>query len=800
MSRIEVRGACEHNLADIDLDLERERLVVFTGVSGSGKTSLALDTLHAEGQRRYLEALAPRDGRRGMVRPRVRSLDGMPPPIALTQSVPSPGALSTVGTRTELWTLVRALYAGAGVQHCPTCDAVVRAWTHGEIAAELLQSAAGARLSLEAPLQVADPAGALAEVARSGFSRVRVAGTVQRLEDVRVGQVPPEVELRVVVDRLRLRPDRADRLFEAVRLTARAGGGQLVAVLDSGEQAFSDRPWCGTCDRVLPPLRARLLSFRSPEGQCSACGGTGSSAGRTCGDCGGSRLSEEARAVRWRGVGPAELTRWPLAELVAFLDGLEPEAAEGPAAVRRAAVEASLAADLSRRVQQLVDLGVGQLCLGRAASTVSAGEAQLLRLARQVGARMSGVLYVLDEPAAGLGAGEVAGVVRLLKALVAQGNSAIAVSHRAEVIEAAEEVVDFGPGAGAAGGQVVFQGPPGGLLEADTASGRWLSGRARLPPGRGRSPRSWVRFARPTFRNLRGDLELPTGALVALTGPSGSGKTSVLELAVRHVSAHLRLGASPPPPVVALDGLDAIRRLLDVDRTAVRARRSTPATYTGLWDVVRRLLASTREAQIRGLGASAFSLNVKGGRCEACRGTGTQRFELELLPDLLLTCPVCEGRRFTGDVREVRWKGHGPDELLALRVDEARALLGGHPRLDATLRALSDVGLGYVPLGQPAHTLSGGEAHRLRLARELARTAGGGGEGALYLIDDPTVGLHPADVAVLLEVLQRLVDQGGTVWFSTHDRALAERADWCIELGRGAGAEGGTVVEAGPPA
>jgi len=770
MSRIDIKGAREHNLTGVDLSLPREALIVFTGVSGSGKSSLAFDTLHAEGQRRYLEALSihARGFSRGLSRPAVDAIDGLPPTVALDQRYRAPSRRMTVGTFTDVHAVLAVLYSRAGVQHCPICDREIRPQTHDEIVNELMGLEAGTRLTIESPVKGSE--GVIEEIQRAGFSRVRAGGEIIRIEELNPRKIPEEI--RIVVDRIRVEPDRRGRVHDAVRLAGRAGRGVIVATVGDGELIFTDRPYCLVDDRLLPVLEPRLLSFDSKAGQCGRCGGAGVVDGKTCSECGGTRLSAPARAVRWRGMTLPELLQLSISDLAEMLSSTEADE-----------VSAVALADLSRRLRHLTSVGLGALSLHRSAVALSRGEFQRLRLGRQVASKLSGILYVLDEPTAGLHADEVPAIIALLKGLVTQGNTVVVVEHQPDVVRAADFVVDFGPGPGRKGGRIVYEGGVEGLLETDSPTGQWLSGRRTLPQGEAMSGAGSATLRGLSFRNLSGrDVSLPIGALGAITGRSGSGKTSVLEAFRRYLAQRLKLKAGPPPPVTGSEGLEAFGRMVVVDRSPARSPRSNPATYSGMWETVRDLFASTREAQIRGLPARFFSLNVKGGRCEACHGTGQQRVDLDLLPDVYLTCPICDGRRFNADVLEVTWKGHSADQILALSVDEAHALLAGHPKLENALRALRDVGLGYVGLGQPAHTLSGGEAHRMRLARELARAARGGIADTVYLIDDPTSGLHPADVAALLVLLRKLVADGGTVWMATHHDGLARGADFVVEL------------------
>ena len=751
MDPIRLHGARAHNLTGFDLDLPRDRLVVVCGVSGSGKSSLVFHTLHAEGRRRYLEALAGSLRGRSLPAPEIDDLTGLPPTIALDQRWATPTDRSTVASQAELMDGLRVLWARAGTAHCPRCDAPVVPTPLDAAVGRLLALPAGTALTLEAPVAVRGP-GALDEVARAGFSRVRLDGEVMRVEEIPAHRIGPDAAIAVVVDRIRLADDRRDRLQDGARLAARVGGGIWTARWADGALAFVDRPLCAACRVELPPLTPRSLSWGHPDGACPRCEGAGTDGDAPCAACGGTRLRPEARAVRWRGSTLPDLTRRTVADARQWLADTPSDPVATP-----------LATELVRRLDLLARLGLQELPLDHRAARLSTGEQQRLRLVRAASARLTGVCYLLDEPVAGLGSSEIAAVLDHLRALIAQGNSVIAVEHHPAVIAAADWIIELGPGAGTQGGQIVFQGSPAAFAAADTLTAGWCAGRAQLTRPR-RSPGPPVTLA---------DRALPTRALVAITGPSGSGKSTLLR------AMHSRFDDDPsarPPTADALPFARCVR----VDRLGVRAARSMPATYVGLWEPLRELLASTREAQVRGFGPSFFSLATKGGRCEACQGTGERRVDLALLPEVVLPCDVCEGRRFAADVRTIRWKGRSPDEILASRIDEAATFLAGHPKLDAILRVLRACGLGDVPLGQPTSALSGGEAQRLALARELLRA--GSPQDTLYLLDAPTVGLHPADVQQLLGVLSQLVDQGGTVWAATHDPAFAAIADVTVAL------------------
>jgi excinuclease ABC subunit A len=763
---IEVRGARQNNLRGIDVDLDPSQLTVLVGRSGSGKSSLAFDTLHAEGQRRYLEALSLRIRQTvgSLPRPAVDLITGLPPTVALAQRT-SRASGGTVATRAELALPLRVLFARAGVLHCPTTGEPVVPVAHDTIVADLMSLPEGTRLTLESPVRVTgDGRGVLDEIARAGFSRVRVDGEVTRLEEV--GAVGPDSDLRIVVDRVRMRADRRDRVHDAVRTAGKAGRGAIIAVAGDEERVYVDRPYSLAADRVLPELRPALFSARGPD-RCPVCEGSGTVDDAPCATCGGSGLGEAARAVRLWGRVWNEVQGAPLSEVRDWL--LAAPAHEGSAPVRE---------EMVRRLGLLVEVGLADLRLSTPAAWLSTGEDQRLRLTRQVAAELSGVLLVLDEPTAGLDDRHVARVVTLLRRLVDAGNGVVVVSHHPVVVRAADRVLEFGPGPGHRGGSIVFDGDPVALASADTATGEALRGMPEVEPA---APGRGDIVLAPTTHRGRAlpELRLRRGGWTCLVGPSGSGKTAALET----ISARLREQVDGSQ---AVSGADGLLRVLDTDGGHVRrSRRSMPATYVGLWDVMRSLLAQTTEGQIRGFDAGTFSLASKGGRCEHCSGQGEQRIELGFLPPVFVPCEVCEGRRFSADVLEVTWKGRNAAELLALTADEAHPLLAGHPGLERSLRALRDVGLGYVALGQPTHTLSGGEARRMKLARELSRAYRRGASDTAFLLDAPAVGLHPADVVVLARLLRRLVGEEATIVTATHDPYLVAMADRVVDLGSG---------------
>lgn len=693
MATIAVRGARDNNLRELDVDLPLGQLVVFCGRSGSGKSSLAFDTLHREGQRRYLEAMLL--GRGGLQRPDVASIDGLPPTIALDQREREPSSTETVAGLAELSVPLSVLFAREGVLHCPQCGRVIEPRSPGRIADRLLELPVGTRLTLEAPVELSGE-GVLEEIQRAGFSRVRVGNAVERIESLNHVTGP----VRVVVDRVKADPAKRDRIIEAVRLAGQIGRGVIVAVHER-EEHFVDRPVCAHDGTTLPPSNPGRFRLTTHP------------------------LDPAAAVVR---VGERTLDDLRLLSARDLLAALPP-------------VMPALQAELAQRVHTLERLGLGDLQLGRAVNEISRGERLRLRLARLLSNQVSGVLFVLDEPAAGLDVASATAVLELLRDVIARGNSVLAVDHHPVLVRAADHLVEFGPGAGEHGGRIVFQGLPAAL--EGTATAEVLAGRvSRSSQGRAAS------------LELAG-LHLASPGLNVIVGASGTGKTRLLRQVDQAAPARFER--------VIRSGGGGIARV----------QRSTVATVTGVWTLLRDLLAQTRESKVRGFTNSTFSLNAKGGRCETCHGLGVVKIVLDPLPDVWDTCEECLGQRFQGDVLQVRWKGHNALELLELEVDAAHALLGDIPKLDRALRAVREVGLGHLDLGRAALTLSGGEMRRLKLAAELARLRGEG----LVLADEPSLGLHPVDTVALLDTFQALVEHGATVVLASNDPWVIEAAD-----------------------
>jgi len=761
VAHIRIRGARQHNLHDLDVDLPLGALTVVTGISGSGKSSLVFDTLHAEGRRRYLEALDAREG--GLRRPPVDRIDGLPPTIALRQHTRGPSSRESVGESTEISAVLAVIFARGGVQHDPETDEAIEPTPHDRIVTELLELPEGTRLLVEAPLLPdADTslASLLDEVRRAGFSRVRLHGRVWRLDEAPTDRPDPDV--RVVVDRIRIAPERRPRIAEALRTAGSAGRGVIVCVLPEQERVFVDRPFSLSTGRTFPELTPGLFSVRG-AGRCPTCQGARQIDEQPCPTCQGTGLGQAARHVRYRGHTLPELLSWPAERLATWIDQT-PDARLGPALD-----------DLRARLGALVRLGLGSLSADRLTASLSAGEWRRLRLARLLGQPLSGVVYILDEPTAGLAPQAVQPVLQVIDDLVQDGNTVIAVSHRESLVRRAAWLVDLGPGAGPQGGRLVHAGPVD-ALSGDGPTARWLSGHLEPVEPDGQPTGEPTRLQGLSLRSLGPlDLTLQPGTLTVVHGPAGSGRSTLLQA----IDDLLGERGGPARGRVHRGGLE---RVLHVDDRRIGSKRSMVATFVGVWDVLRELLAATTEARIRGLDAGTFSLATQGGRCESCRGQGEVKVDLGLLPPVWLPCEICEGRRFQQDVLDIRWKGRSAAELLELAAVEAHPLLAGHPRLDRTLRALLDVGLGYVPLGQTTADLSGGEAARLRLARELGRSLRGV-EGAVVLVDEPTAGLHPDDARRLIRLLQRLARSGAAVVAASADPRVIRAADARVDLG-----------------
>jgi excinuclease ABC subunit A len=911
---IEVRGAREHNLRGIDVRIPRDRLVVITGLSGSGKSSLAFDTLYAEGQRRYVESLSAyaRQFLDQMAKPDVESIDGLSPAISIEQRSIQKNPRSTVGTITEVYDYLRLLWARAGQPHCWQCGKPISSQTVQQMTDRVLALGEGARVQVMAPV-VRGRKGTyrkeLEAFRKQGFVRVRIDGVEHDLsEEIKLSRSLVH-EIDLVVDRVAARESARGRIGESIEAALKLADG-LVKVESPGRRLlFSEANACVDCGTSFPEIAPRSFSFNSPHGACQTCSGIGSldrldperivpdpsrpladaiepwgggkapryyrellaalaehhgvaletpwaklppraregilhgtggkavrftfsrRGGRTetverawagvldelerrraasegeadaldaytspapCSDCGGTRLRPEARHVKVAGLSLDALAARSIREARDWVAGLELGRTERAVAER-------VVGEIGERLRFLCDVGLDYLTLDRPAGTLSGGEAQRIRLATQVGSSLMGVLYILDEPSIGLHPRDNERLLASLERLRDQGNSVVVVEHDEATIRRADHVIDMGPGAGLHGGEIVAEGTPAEILASPASlTGAYLSGRRAIPvPDKRRPPRERALVLTGCRANNLKDvtLRLPLGVFVVVTGVSGSGKSTLINDTLHRVLAQRLHGARELPGAFArLSGLEHVDKVVDVSQAPIgRTPRSNPATYTGVFDGIRKLFAQVPEARVRGYGPGRFSFNVKGGRCESCGGDGLLRIEMHFLPDLFVTCEVCRGRRYNRETLEIHYKGRSIADVLEMTVEEGLAFMENVPSVRRVLQTLHDVGLDYVHLGQPATTLSGGEAQRIKLATELSRRGTG---RTLYLLDEPTTGLHFADVERLLQVLGRLVELGNTVVVIEHHPDVVKQADWVIDLGPEGGEKGGRIVVEGTP-
>ncbi len=922
--RLRVQGAREHNLRNVDLDLPRDSLIVFTGLSGSGKSSLAFDTIFAEGQRRYVESLSAyaRQFLGQMDKPDVDFIEGLSPAVSIDQKSTSRNPRSTVGTSTEVYDYLRLLYARAGTQFCPVCGEQISRQTPQQIVDRLLELPQGTRYQVLAPVirgRKGEYAELFADLQTKGFARARVDGQVLALTEVPPLEKKLKHTIDVVVDRLVAKEGIRQRLTDSVETALRLAGGLLVVELVDAdaedphrERRFSEHRACpNDHELALDEIEPRTFSFNAPYGACPECTGIGSRLevdpelvvpdedatldegavapwaqssadyfqrligaladelgfatdvpwralperarnavlygrdhkvhvryrnrwGRErqystgfegvisfierrhaetesdwskeryeafmrevpCPACDGARLKPEVLAVRVGGLSIAELSRLPIDEAKVFLDKLE-------LGERERAIAAQVLKEIQARLGFLLDVGLDYLSLERPAGTLSGGEAQRIRLATQIGSGLVGVLYVLDEPSIGLHQRDNRRLIDTLTRLRDLGNTLIVVEHDEDTIRTADWIVDIGPGAGEHGGRVVHSGDLRGLLRAkESVTGAYLAGTREIPLPEVRRPVDPERVLRvigAREHNLRGiDVDVPLGVFVAVTGVSGSGKSTLVNSILYQVLANELNGARQVPGRhKRVTGLEHLDKVVHVDQGPIgRTPRSNPATYTGVWDHVRKLFAETTEAKVRGYAPGRFSFNVKGGRCDACNGDGTIKIEMNFLPDVYVPCEVCHGARYNRETLEVHFKGKTVADVLDMPIEEAAEFFAAVPAISRHLKTLVDVGLGYVRLGQPAPTLSGGEAQRVKLASELQRRSTG---RTIYVLDEPTTGLHFEDIRKRLGVLQSLVDKGNSVVVIEHNLDVIKNADWVLDLGPEGGSGGGTVVAEGTP-
>ncbi len=919
---IVIRGAREHNLKDISLSLPRDRFIVITGLSGSGKSSLAFDTIYAEGQRRYVESLSAyaRQFLGQMEKPDVDSIEGLSPAISIDQKTTSRNPRSTVGTVTEIYDYLRLLYARIGRPHCWICGRPIEGQSKEQIVDQIMSLEPGTRFQVKAPVvrgQKGWHKEVLDHVRQEGFTRVEIDGQQYTL-DAQLPDLEKNVrhDISVIVDRLVMKEGVRRRLSDSVETALSEGRGLVVIDVYAADGdsptslLFSENLACPEHGVSLPEMAPRIFSFNSPHGACEMCGGLGARreidpalvvgdpslslaegvllpwsgsgsryyeqimkavaerygfdlstpwrdlppeardmllygtrgerlyvsyfnragqkrsyltsfeglipqlerryretdsdyvrnkieeymADRPCPSCKGARLKPASLAVRVGGLNIYELSCLSVTELIRFLDQLR-------LSERERLIGGRVLKEIRDRLQFLEAVGVGYLSLHRSAGTLSGGEAQRIRLATQIGSSLVGVLYILDEPSIGLHQRDNRKLIDTLLRLRDQGNTVIVVEHDEETMRSADFIVDMGPGAGEHGGEVVASGPLSAIVaEPRSLTGRFLSGERviAVPEGR-RQPRGWFTVRGAREHNLKNiDVAVPTGMFVCVTGVSGSGKSTLVnDIIYRSLCGLVNRVPVRPGDHDRIEGIEQLDKVINIDQSPIgRTPRSNPATYTGVFDHIRELFSQTTEARVRGYRPGRFSFNVKGGRCEACKGDGTLKIEMHFLPDVYVPCDVCQGKRYNRETLEVRFKGKNVAEVLDMSVEEALDFFANQPKIRRRLKTLADVGLDYIKLGQPSTTLSGGEAQRVKLATELAKVATG---NTLYILDEPTTGLHFADVEKLLAVLQRLVDAGNTVLVIEHNLDVIKSADWIIDLGPEGGEAGGRVVAVGTP-
>ena len=845
---IHIKGAREHNLKNLDVVLPRDRLVVVTGLSGSGKSSLSFDTIYAEGQRRYVESLSAyaRQFLEQMGKPDVDSIEGLSPAISIEQKSTSHNPRSTVGTVTEIYDYLRLLFARVGRPFCVNCGQAITAQTVQQMVDAIGALPAGSRFQILAPIvrgRKGEYRKELADARRAGYVRARIDGAIVGLDEAISLDKQRKHTIEIVVDRLVMKDEESlqRRLADSVETALKLTQG-LVGVLGETDEVtlYSEQLACITCGVSYPELAPRVFSFNSPHGACPACDGIGYevaacpegqeySESYRCPVCRGTRLKAESLAVKVGDKSIAGVTQLSIREAVPFFADLELNE-------RERMIGRRILKEIRERLEFLLNVGLDYLTLDRAAATLSGGEGQRIRLATQIGSGLVGVLYILDEPSIGLHQRDNHRLLQTLLRLRDLGNTVLVVEHDAATMRVADHIVDMGPGAGVHGGSIVVQGSPAEVMRhPDSLTGQYLCGEKRVAlPARTRRARKFLTVAGADKHNLQSvTAKFPLGLLTCVTGVSGSGKsTLVLEVLFPSLSSSLfhkpvqsgarrrgaegpaqspstalrtggarRRGAEGKPRLEgcrALHGADALDKVIDIDQSPIgRTPRSNPATYTGVFTFIRDLFAGLPESRVRGYRPGRYSFNVKGGRCESCQGGGLLKIEMHFLPDVYVTCEACKGRRYNRETLDVRHKGKSIADVLDMTVAEAQDFFAHFPAIARKLQTLADVGLHYIKLGQSATTLSGGEAQRVKLSRELSKRPTG---RTLYLLDEPTTGLHFADVQRLLDVLNRLVEHGNTVLVIEHNLDVIRNADWILDLGPDGGNAGGRIVEEGPPA
>jgi len=918
LEKIHVKGAREHNLKNVDIEIPRNSFVVITGLSGSGKSSLAFDTIYAEGQRRYMESLSSyaRQFLGQMEKPDVDYIEGLSPAISIDQKTTSKNPRSTVGTVTEIYDYLRLLYARIGKPHCHICGKEISHQTVDQIVDSVMSLKEGTRFQLLAPVvrgRKGEYHKLIEDARKSGFVRIRIDGEVYDIgEDIQLDKNKKH-NIEIVVDRLIVRPDIGPRLTDSLETVLNLSGGLVIVdVIGDKEILFSQNYSCPDCGVSIEELTPRMFSFNNPFGACPRCSGLGSllkidpdrvipdrskslaegaivvggwnvdnenahirmifdalakhynfdldtpveklpphimdiilygTNGKKmkvtydnkfgsgtfeaafdgviniierryretqslsmkqhyesfmdnipCPECKGARLKKESLAVTVGGLNINELCNMSVVDIRDFFKNTQ-------FSEREKMIAHQVLKEINQRLGFLVDVGLDYLTLSRAAGTLSGGEAQRIRLATQIGSGLMGVLYILDEPSIGLHQRDNEKLLQTLKKLRDLGNTLIVVEHDEDTMYAADHIIDIGPGAGVHGGNIIAQGTVEDIKKnKDSITGQYLSGRKKIEvPGQRRKTDKWLTIKGARENNLKNiDVNIPLGVFTCVTGVSGSGKSSLVnEILYKSLAAQLNRAKTKPGDFDSIEGVELLDKVIDIDQSPIgRTPRSNPATYTGVFDYIREVFASTPEAKMKGYKSSRFSFNVRGGRCEACKGDGIIKIEMHFLPDVYVPCEVCKGKRYTRETLEVKYKGKSIYDVLDMTVEDALEFFRNIPSIQRKLQTLYDVGLGYIKVGQPSTTLSGGEAQRIKLATELSRRSTG---KTMYILDEPTTGLHIADVHRLVDILQRLVDSGNTVVVIEHNLDVIKTADYIIDLGPEGGNRGGMIVAEGTP-
>ena len=809
-----IKGAREHNLKNIDVEIPREKLVVITGLSGSGKSSLAFDTIYAEGQRRYVESLSAyaRQFLEQMGKPDVDSIEGLSPAISIEQKSTSHNPRSTVGTVTEIYDYLRLLFARVGRPSCFQCGEEITAQTVQQMVDAIAALAEGTKFQILAPIvrgRKGEYRKELVEMRRAGYVRARIDGKMVDLGDDITLDKQKKHQIEIIVDRLVMKPGEAlmRRLADSIETSLKLAGGLVGVLTEEGKTLlYSEKLACIKCGVSYPEITPRVFSFNSPHGACPACDGIGYAMTPGCPEdedltllelcdvCKGARLRPESLSVKLAKQSIAEVTHLSVRAAAEFFVSLR-------FTDRELVIAHRILKEIRERLGFLVNVGLDYLTLDRAAATLSGGEGQRIRLATQIGSGLVGVLYILDEPSIGLHQRDNRRLLQTLLRLRDLGNTVVVVEHDAETMMAADHLLDMGPGAGSQGGHVIAQGTPQEVMgDPNSLTGQYLRGIQTVSvPQRNRKPKGFLSVVGARKHNLKNvTAKIPLGLLTCVTGVSGSGKsTLVLEVLFHSLSQLLYHKKPKIDGCKELHGVVALDKVIDIDQSPIgRTPRSNPATYTGLFGYIRDLYSNLPESRVRGYKPGRYSFNVKGGRCEACQGDGLIKIEMHFLPDVYVTCEVCKGQRYNRETMEILHKGKSIAEVLNMTVDDALEFFEHIPLIKTKLQTLHDVGLHYVKLGQSATTLSGGEAQRVKLSRELSKRATG---RTMYILDEPTTGLHFADVQRLLDVLDRLVETGNTVLIIEHNLDVIKNADWVIDLGPEGGDRGGEIVAEGPP-